>query len=255
MFDTSTGRGLDAIRTGVGGVLPVQFEFRGPAVIVDGFYGEIGDTGPLCQFTDVPEPAGLRSDCDSDYAIEVDAVTLPSVEAAEAVAALVVDATASGVDEFTFTTTVTEDRPYPQVAVSVQPASPTVPLNWYFSFGADGQLAFAQGSVGTLDEIIDISLIDFDSAIARLNDPALRWLAPAGLDSADAPRPDEPSGRTIEIVAIEADLWAASSPEPYLTANYGLSYHLPAYAFIDTDGVRHLVPAVTDDFLLEPADR
>ena len=255
VFDTSTGRGLDASRTGVGGVLPVQFNFSGPAVVVDGFYGEVGDTGPLCEFTDVPDPAGLRSDCDGDYAIEVETVTLPSVEAAEVFAASVVEATASGVDEFTFTTTVTEERPYPQVVVSVQPASPTVPLNWYFSFGADGRLAFAQGDVGTLDELNDVALIDLDSAIARLNDPAFRWLAPAGLDSADAPRPDEPSSRTIEIVAIEADLWIASSPVPYLSANYGLSYHLPAYAFIDTDGARHVVPAVTDDFLLEPADR
>jgi hypothetical protein len=253
VFDTSTGRGLDASRDGVGGVLPVQFNFSGPAIIVDGFYSEVGDSGPLCDFTDVPEPEAMRSDCEGDYAVEVDTVSLPSVEEAEAVAAQVVEATASGVDEFTFTTTVTEERPYPRLEVSVQPASPTVPLNWYFGFGADGHLGFAQGNVGTLDEIIDIPLIDLNSGIARLNNPAIRWLAPAGLDSADAPRPIEPSGRTIEIVAIEADLWAAHSPKPYLTASYGLSYYLPAYAFIDTEGVRHIVPAVADDFLLEPA--
>jgi hypothetical protein len=254
VFDTSKGRGLEAIRTGVGGVLPVQFSFSGPAVIVDGFYGYVGDSGPLCEFTEVPDPAGSRNDCDGDYAIEVDTVRLPNVEAAEAVAARVVDATESGVDEFAFKTTVTEERPYPEVVVSVKPASPTVPLNWYFSFGADGQLAHAQGNVGTLDEIVNIPLIDLDAAVARLNDPAFRWLAPAGLDSADAPRPAEPSGRTIEIVAIEADLWEASSPVPYLSANYGLSYYLPAYAFIDVDGMRHLVPAVVDDVLLLPAD-
>jgi hypothetical protein len=253
VFDTSTGRGLQVIRTGVGGVLPVEFEFRGPAVIVDGFYGQVGDYGPLCEFTDVPDPASTRS-CEGDYAVEVDTVTLPSVEAAEAVAARIVKAAAAGVDELAFTTTVTEERPYPSVVVAVTPASPTVPLNWYFSFGADGELAFAQGNVGTLDQIHNIPLIDLDAAVDRLNDPTYRWRAPAGLDSADAPRPTEPSGRTIEIVAIEPDLWVGTSPASYLSANYGLTYYLPAYAFVDVDGLRHIVPAVSDNLLVESDD-
>lgn len=253
VFDTSTGRGLQVLRTGVGGALPVEFEFRGPATIVDGFYGEIGDAGPLCEFTDVPDPSLTRS-CEGDYAVEVDVVTLPSVEEAEAVAARIVNAAAAGVGDLVFTTTVTEERPYPSVVVAVKPASPIVPLQWYFSFGADGELALARGNVGTFDEIHDISVIELDAAVARLNDPEYRWLAPAGLDSADAPRPTEPSGRTIEIVAVEPALWAGMSPVPYQSANYGLSYYVPAYAFVDADGNPYVVPAVTDNLLVEPDD-
>ena len=53
-----------------------------------------------------------------------------------------------------------------------------------------------------------------------------------------------PEARTVTLVDVEADVWWAWDVDNVL-------WLLPAYRFIDTDGGWHVVPAVTDEFLIE----
>jgi hypothetical protein len=53
-----------------------------------------------------------------------------------------------------------------------------------------------------------------------------------------------PEARTVMLVDVEADVWWAWDVDNVL-------WLLPAYRFIDTDGGWHVVPAVTDEFLIE----
>jgi hypothetical protein len=53
-----------------------------------------------------------------------------------------------------------------------------------------------------------------------------------------------PEARTVTLVDVVADVWWAWDVDNVL-------WLLPAYRFIDTDGGWHVVPAVTDEFLIE----
>ncbi|HEY5663575.1 MAG TPA: hypothetical protein VIS05_06030 [Ilumatobacter sp.] len=61
------------------------------------------------------------------------------------------------------------------------------------------------------------------------------------LPPADMP---EPEPVTVTLVDVQADVWWAWDTD-------GAVWLLPAYRFIDTDGGWHVVPAVTDEFLVE----
>ena len=54
----------------------------------------------------------------------------------------------------------------------------------------------------------------------------------------------EPEGRVVTLVDVQPDLWWAWDVD-------GSVWLLPAYRFIDTEGGWHVVPAVTDEFLIE----
>ncbi len=53
-----------------------------------------------------------------------------------------------------------------------------------------------------------------------------------------------PEARTVTLVDVQADMWWVWDVDNVL-------WLLPAYRFIDTDGGWHVVPAVTDEFLIE----
>lgn len=53
-----------------------------------------------------------------------------------------------------------------------------------------------------------------------------------------------PEARTVTLVDVEADVWWAWDVNDVL-------WLLPAYRFIDTEGGWHVVPAVSDEFLIE----
>jgi hypothetical protein len=56
------------------------------------------------------------------------------------------------------------------------------------------------------------------------------------------PMPSEPV--VVTLVDVQADLW-------WVWDDDGSAWLLPAYRFIDTDGGWHVVPAVTDEFLIQ----
>lgn len=148
-----------------------------------------------------------------------------------------------------------------------------VTRSWGFTFGADGALQYAWGSQAVPQPVGPYTLIDLDTAIARLESgqygfgafgPGIAVDAPAiepGIAVAEEPPVDVPEGDvdgtvvppepevvTVELVSVEADLWWAWDEDTS-------SWLLPGYRFVSADGGWFTVPAVTDEFLIEvPVD-
>jgi hypothetical protein len=155
--------------------------------------------------------------------------------------------------------------------------------SWYFGFGAEGVLQYAGGALATPAPVGPYPLIDLETAVARLSggfygfgggfgggiavaEPALAREAESVLvDPAETPVDDTggtpgveplpveelppeslpaPEPVVVTLVDVQADLWWAWDAD-------GTAWLLPAYRFIDTDGGWHVVPAVTDEFLIQ----
>ena len=157
---------------------------------------------------------------------------------------------------------------------------------WNFGFGANAVMQFAGGWLADAEQVGPYPLIDLDTALARLNDGGYGYggmlgvtdvmiaeSAPAdaateggvatvtavaepavdvpegGLETLPAELPPvdeirEPEARVVTLVDVQPDLWWAWDVD-------GSVWLLPAYRFIDTEGGWHVVPAVTDEFLIE----
>ncbi len=142
---------------------------------------------------------------------------------------------------------------------------------WDVGFGAEGVMQYASGTLAAPVEVGPYPLIDIDTAIARLKDQ--NWfyggggvMRDAGIASpaiAEAPvavdmvetdpaigampidgTVPEPQPIVVTLVDVQADVWWAWDID-------GSVWLLPAYRFIDTDGGWHVVPAVTDEFLIQ----
>jgi hypothetical protein len=138
-------------------------------------------------------------------------------------------------------------------------------------FGAEGVMQYASGTLAAPVEVGPYPLIDIDTAIARLKDqnwfyggggvmrdggiasPAIAE-APVAVDMVEADPAigampidgtvPEPQPIVVTLVDVQADVWWAWDVD-------GSMWLLPAYRFIDTDGGWHVVPAVTDEFLIQ----
>ena len=144
--------------------------------------------------------------------------------------------------------------------------------SWGFGFGADAELQYAWGSVATPEPVGPYTLVDLDTAVARLTDGTYGFGATgrgvgvmedlaASSDAAvtegpvetmiaepmpvDVPGgvPAEPEEITVTLVDVQPDLWWVWDAD-------GSAWLLPAYRFIGDDGGWYTVPAVTDDFLI-----
>ena len=158
-----------------------------------------------------------------------------------------------------------------------------------FGFGAEGVMQYASGQLAEPQRVGPYPLIGLDAAIARLNDQASMWgggyasgevavmdgavgiaesaVADSAGEGTDAQPPEttaagdetvatvpydqmpvdelpQPEAVTITLVNVEADVWWAWDAD-------GSVWLLPAYRFIDTDGGWHVVPAVTDEFMIQ----
>lgn len=147
-----------------------------------------------------------------------------------------------------------------------------------FGFGGDALLQYAGGTLAIPEAVGPYPLIGLDDAAARLDDggwfgggiavdppmaePAIAEsaasdvaVAPQAGGAAPEPDPDgsvatlpvedlpAPEPITVTLVDVEADLWWAWDVD-------GTLWLLPAYRFVDTDGGWHVVPAVTDEYLI-----
>jgi hypothetical protein len=119
---------------------------------------------------------------------------------------------------------------------------------WSFGYGADGVLEYASGSLAEPVAVGPYPLVDLDAALARLSDGG-SWFGPAvsgpaiavGEPSGDGTVPDTVS---VTLVDVVADLWWVWDAD-------GAAWLLPAYRFVDSEGGVHVVPAVTDELLVE----
>ncbi len=156
-----------------------------------------------------------------------------------------------------------------------------------FGFGAEGVMQYAGGQLAEPQRVGPYPLVGLDEAVARLSDQNSMWfgggyarggvavmddmavgVAESAVDASGAgeatellppetmpvedlpvdsvPPEDfpEPEAVTVTLVDVEADVWWAWDAE-------GSVWLLPAYRFIDTDGGWHVVPAVTDEFMIQ----
>ena len=184
---------------------------------------------------------------------------------------------ALGVDTTTVAFETYADEWSASVTANEQLVEGVTARSWGFSFGADAELQYAWGSLATPEPVGPYTLVDLDTAIARLEEQAfggaggLARSAPDDLvmddlatgdlavsseitssDVAvaepmpvDVPgeAPVEPEEITVTLVDVQADLWWAWDAD-------GSAWLVPAYRFIGDDGGWYTVPAVTDDFLI-----
>ena len=156
-----------------------------------------------------------------------------------------------------------------------------------FGFGAEGVMQYASGQLAEPQRVGPYPLVGLDEAVARLADQNSMWfgggyarggvaimedvpvgVAESAVDESAAgeatePLPPEtmpvedlpvdpmlpeefpePEAVTVTLVDVEADVWWAWDAD-------GSIWLLPAYRFIDTDGGWHVVPAVTDEFMIQ----
>ncbi len=156
-----------------------------------------------------------------------------------------------------------------------------------FGFGADGVMQYASGQLAEPQRVGPYPLVGLDDAVARLADQNSMWFGggyarggvaimedvpvgvaesavdesvageateplppetmPVGDLPVDSMVPEEfpePEAITVTLVDVEADVWWAWDAD-------GSVWLLPAYRFVDTDGGWHVVPAVTDEFMIQ----
>lgn len=151
---------------------------------------------------------------------------------------------------------------------------------WSFGFGGEGVLQYAWGSLAAPAPVGPYPLVDLPTAVARLSDgfyggfggvavaePDLAVVSGVAEETVsvegDIAKEEEPVDEPVDppeeqmpteplpggepvvitLVDVTADLWWAWDGD-------GSAWLLPAYRFIDADGGWHVVPAVTDEFLV-----
>lgn len=206
-------------------------------------------------------------------------VGVPTAEEAEARAlellgSLGVDAAAVEIDTYA-------DDWFASVTANSTVDDRTVFTSWGFGFGADGVLQYASGVLATPEVVGPYPLVDIETAFDRLVDqssinfgggPLIAdteiavesdiAVAPGASSSSDVAVSDEvPGGRlpavapidgslpepetlVVTLVDVVADLWWVWDVD-------GNAWLLPAYRFVGDDGGWYVVPAVTDEFLVQ----
>ncbi len=178
---------------------------------------------------------------------------------------------AAGEDPSTFTFETYADQWYASTAAVQQINGAPAGKRWDMGFGENGVLQYAGGTLANPVAVGPYPLIDLDTAIARLKDqnwfyggggvmrdggiasPAIAD-APVAVDMVEADPAigampidgtiPEPEPIIVTLVDVQTDVWWVSDVD-------GSMWLLPAYRFIDTDGGWHVVPAVTDEFLIQ----
>jgi hypothetical protein len=149
------------------------------------------------------------------------------------------------------------------------------PMSVSVGYGAEGAVTYAGGTLAVPVVVGEYPRVGTSVGLERLNSDWMEryWAATDGpmplaaAAEADAgttgggvadvaapePAPDteplvEPEEIVITVVAVEADLWQVWDRD-------GSTWLLPAYAFVDADGGRSLIPAVPDEYLdIAPAE-
>jgi hypothetical protein len=209
-------------------------------------------------------------------------VGVPSAEQAEAAARELLAGLGVDASAMTFDTYADEWSAYVNVTefVSDGASQDGIPTGryWGFGFGAEGSLQWANGLLAVPQPVGPYTLVDLDTAIARLReqytgngvpmpvdmiDPATETATATATGPASGVGDVEvvpntgvivveppfetypaPEPVTVTLVDVQADLWWAWAAD-------GSVWMVPAYRFIGDDGGWYTVPAVTDDYLVE----
>lgn len=237
------------------------------------------------------EPCVLTTDPDGTQRETCEEPTpptgVPTADEAEQRAREILTALGTDVDGLTFETYA--DEWFASVSATVDVGGRTDHTRWWnFGFGGEGVLQYAGGSLAEPEAVGPYPLVDLDTAVDRLREgffggfggfggiaetavaetvavesvdgepvepadsgvaeePPVDTLAPAETMPVEPIESGEP--HVFTLVDVEPDLWWAWDAD-------GSAWLLPAYRFIDDQGGWHVVPAVTDEFLIvvEPDD-
>ena len=208
------------------------------------------DGGTTDPSTTGSEPAPTSPE---DCVFEPPSGILTTDQARAAVSELLVQ---MGEDPADFEIEVYADEWYASVSALPRLGSVTSPVSWYFGFGGEGRLEYAGGVLARPLEVGPYPLVDLDTAVARLSDGYFGGIRTMEADALAAGSPDvmcpegmecpvplEPEHIQITLTGVVADLWWAWEAD-------GTVWLLPAYTFLDADGGRYTVPAVTDEYLV-----
>ena len=197
--------------------------------------------------------------------------------------------TAVGLDPASFTFEPYADEWFASVSAVEQLDGAFAARRFDAGFGAEGALQYASGQLAQAGRVGPYPLVDLDTAIARLNDTtgfyggfgggmldarmadvavsAEAGAAVVGGESGSEPSVGGPTSIepmpvdsmpvdsmppatvapeevTVTLVDVQADVWWAYDVD-------GSVWLLPAYRFIGDDGGWYVVPAVTDEFLVQ----
>jgi hypothetical protein len=234
------------------------------------YSGQVGDRGVLaCAAVSGPDGT-VTEDCPEPEP----PAGVPSAAEAKANAVKLLEALGEDPDALTVTANADD------WSANVEAVAPLdgvdSPLRWSFGFGENGVLTYASGVLARPEKVGPYPLVGLEEAFARLQRQNAPWasggwsaMSPAkGGDTAVAfskvaggpaedPAAEEvavddvavdsgaPAERvTVTLNKVEADLWWAWDEA-------GAVWLLPAYRFIGDDGGWYVVPAVTDEFLIE----
>jgi hypothetical protein len=162
-----------------------------------------------------------------------------------------------GADPADFELEVYSDEWFASVSAMQRLNESVSPVGWYFGFGAEGRLDYAGGVLAQPLEVGPYPLIDLETALARLQDGYYGGIMPLAEDTvslgapelgceeaADCePLPAEPEHIQVTLTSVRRDLWWTWDSD-------GAAWLLPAFTFLDADGGRYTVPAVTDEYLI-----
>lgn len=216
--------------------------------------GESGNQGQAD--TPVADTDGGRPAPDEKWEPPVPPEGVPT--AAEARARVASILTALGQDESRFEVEVWADDWYASVTLWPRLDATRSPMSWNFGFGGGGALEWAGGFLATAEAVGPYPLIDLATALERLEQQFIGWGPAIGMGSAarevngaevdpEQMEPEQMEKELAVLVEVHAELWWAYDAD-------GTVWLLPAYRFVDTEGRDHIVPAVTDEYLvIEPA--
>ncbi|MBK5268211.1 MAG: hypothetical protein JJE47_12330 [Acidimicrobiia bacterium] len=162
-----------------------------------------------------------------------------------------------GADPGQFELQVQADQWFASVSALQRLDATTSPVGWYFGFGTNGRLENAGGVLAQPVKVGPYPLIDLATALVRLKDGSYGGIRPMSEQSVSMGAPDvlcedpatcdqpseEPEHIQITLTDVRQELWLAWGSD-------GSVWLLPAFTFLDADGGRYTVPAVTDEYLI-----
>jgi hypothetical protein len=158
-----------------------------------------------------------------------------------------------GLTESTATLTSNKDDYSTNVTVSAKVQDIVTDMNSYFTFGSNGDLMSANGSIYTLKKSGEYPLISPKDAVSRIAssivEPMMARDTSSNSSASVAPSPSDASSTSVPQSPTVVTITAASLALTLTSMANGDTYLLPAYSLVGDNGATFTVPAIEDKYL------